>query len=675
MSDLKHIDQLKQSIEALTIDNANLKAKLNQAKSFCISREQKNIEYIYHIGRFKENAFSKIGKFIEKYLELFDRKKQATADVVISDTVSNYRKWIESYDRLCEAEHQNIERHIELLTLCPTFTIILDANNTHQGALDNTFCAMSSQKYSEWELIIIGDNNFIKDFYLNSPMREALVSKIKLVETMSSELNKSNLLKITESISGDFVAHMSAGDTLSEEALYEFAAEVDLYKDTRCLYSDEDVVDTNGIRQAPCFKPDWNLTLYLEQNYVGGLTFIGKKEFICALSAAGHAENLEAVYFNAFITSQPCQIRHISSPLFHRFAIGGNIHNLDWLRRSSELVKEYFTSKQETVEVLPQLSYPDWLKIRYNLPSPQPLVSILIPTRNRPDLLGVCLLGVFEKTNYKNVQVIIIDHENDHPEVLKIFSRYKNDLRFDVIPYSGEFDHSLMNNLAAQKARGEILLFLNDDIEIIDSDWLIEIVSRLSQQDCGVVGAKLIYPNRKIQHAGVILGYGGVAGHGHVGCELSDPGYFGRLLVASEVSALTGACMAMRRELFEKVGGFSARHLQRTFNDVDLCLKALAEGKKNIFTPFAVLIHHESATDGGDIKLKNYQRLQNEVAYMYRTWGLLRDDQYYNVNLSLDGKSFELAFPPRRTRPWQLIFEINVSTERSKTLHTSGNLN
>jgi GT2 family glycosyltransferase len=280
-------------------------------------------------------------------------------------------------------------------------------------------------------------------------------------------------------------------------------------------------------------------------------------------------------------------------------------------------------------------------------------VTIIIPTRNRPDLLNVSLRGVLSETSYKNIEVIIVDHENDHPGVLEIFRRYIQDARVTVLPYSGVFDHSNMNNRASYIARGDILLFLNDDIEVIEPDWLTHMVAQFAQKDRGVVGARLLYPDRRIQHAGVILGFGGVAGHGAVGLGAEDAGYYGRLKLSCEVSALTGACMAMSRELFEEVGGFSARHLQRTFNDVDLCLKARTKGKVNIYTPLATLIHHESATDGGDVKLKQYKRLQGEVGYMLETWGLMRSDPYYNVNLALEGESFSLAFPPRRVAPWQ----------------------
>jgi hypothetical protein len=232
-----------------------------------------------------------------------------------------------------------------------------------------------------------------------------------------------------------------------------------------------------------------------------------------------------------------------------------------------------------------------------------------------------------------------------------------NDLPYflTVLPYRGVFDHSDMNNRAAQIARGDILLFLNDDIEVIEPGWLTHMVAQFAQVDRGVVGARLLYPSRRIQHAGVVLGLGGVAGHGFVGLDADDAGYYGRLKIACEVSALTGACMAMRRALFEEVGGFSARHLQRTFNDVDLCLKARARGKVNIYTPLATLIHHESATDGGDVKLKQFKRLQGEVGYMLETWGLMRSDPYYNVNFALEGESFSLAFPPRRVAPWQAV--------------------
>jgi GT2 family glycosyltransferase len=473
----------------------------------------------------------------------------------------------------------------------------------------------------------------------------------KLIPLPALSTKKELFLKASNEITGNFVAVIRAGDRLHQTALYECAAEIDLYPQTQALYTDEDALDAFGDRVEPCFKPDWNVELFLGQNYVGGFCFISRERF-CAFTAKNHIETLEAVNFYALLDAPRETVRHIPAVLYHRHV---SQQKDVWTGRSQALAQSYLDAQGIKAETGVLAAHPYWIEVRRKALDPSPLVTIIIPTRNRPDLLSVCLRGVLNETHYKNVEVIIVDHENDHPQVFEIFKSYLNDARVTVLPYRGVFDHSDMNNRAAQIARGDILLFLNDDIEVIEPGWLTHMVAQFAQVDRGVVGARLLYPSRRIQHAGVVLGLGGVAGHGFVGLDADDAGYYGRLKIACEVSALTGACMAMRRALFEEVGGFSARHLQRTFNDVDLCLKARARGKVNIYTPLATLIHHESATDGGDVKLKQFKRLQGEVGYMLETWGLMRSDPYYNVNLALEGESFSLAFPPRRVAPWQAV--------------------
>jgi GT2 family glycosyltransferase len=221
------------------------------------------------------------------------------------------------------------------------------------------------------------------------------------------------------------------------------------------------------------------------------------------------------------------------------------------------------------------------------------------------------------------------------------------------MPYSGVFNYSDMNNKAVAIAHGELIGLINNDVDVIDPDWLNEMAALASRPENGVVGAKLLYPDGSVQHAGVVLGVGGVAAHLHSGFGAKDTGYFGRLQLASNVSAVTGACLVVRKAVYEEVGGLNAAHLAVAFNDVDFSLKVAAKGYRNVWTPFALLFHHESPSRGTDLQPEKAARFRQEVFYMQRTWGnILETDPFYNVNFSLGSSNFELVIPGRRPKPW-----------------------
>ena len=651
MPDNKNLNESAARLQALRAENRALRVALRQAEDFCVYKEQKSIEYIFHISQFKSRLINRIE---DGFSKLFHRtKKDGGKELKNSETHEEmlYADWLRRFDIITVAERKKIDLHISQIARKAKFTFILDCRGIEISLLLRTLESFCSQIYHNFEILLCGEESRQEQIQLRLDEFVTLRDNLKFLSVALDAKFKDLLLSAAGVISGDYIAVLQPGDRLHERMLYEFLAEIDFYPNAQALYSDEDEIDDAGRRRAPCFKTDWNLELFLGQNYIGSLCVLTRKLFEEATRKLKDKDNLEALNFYALIGLPREAIRHLPVILYHH---SNKADVFCWMHRTEDLMRDFLLSQDLNVEVSALIAHPDWLEVRRACLEPLPLVTIIIPTRNRPDLLGVCLCGVLNETNYKNIEIIIVDHENTHPDVLKIFKSYEGDSRVRVMPYQGIFDHSDMNNRAAELARGDILLFLNDDIEVIQPQWLDEIVAQFVLPDRGVVGARLLYPSHRIQHAGVILGFGGVAGHGHVGLDADDEGYFGRISVASEVSALTGACMAMQRSLFEEVGGFSARHLQRTFNDVDLCLKARAKGRVNIYTPLATLIHHESATDGGDVKLQQYKRLQGEVGYMLETWGLMRADPYYNVNLALEGKSFTLAFPPRRVPPWEV---------------------
>jgi GT2 family glycosyltransferase len=288
------------------------------------------------------------------------------------------------------------------------------------------------------------------------------------------------------------------------------------------------------------------------------------------------------------------------------------------------------------------------------VPRPAPLVSLIVPTRDRPDLLGRCVDGLLNRTDYPAMEVLIVDHQSKLPETFELFKKLQLDTRVRIMPYIGPFNYSAINNMAVTKAKGSIVGLINNDIDVINPDWLSEMVSLSVMNDVGAVGAKLIYSNDRVQHAGIVLGVSGIANHFNYAMRRSNTGYFGRNVLTSSVSAVTGACLIVRKSAFEEVGGLNETDLAVAFNDVDFCLRLKKRGYRNIWTPHAELYHHESATRGAEHTPENAERFQREIDYMRTNWGHEIDhDGFYNENFSTDiSQCFQLAFPPRRKKPW-----------------------
>ena len=286
------------------------------------------------------------------------------------------------------------------------------------------------------------------------------------------------------------------------------------------------------------------------------------------------------------------------------------------------------------------------------MPDPAPLVSVIIPTRDYTEVLKVCIDGLINGTSYENFEVLIMDNDSQEPETLKFFQEVSSD-KIKIIKHPGNFSFSAINNHAAKVARGEILLLLNNDIEIIHEDWMRELVSHAVRPEIGAVGARLYYPDDRIQHDGIIIGIGGVAGYAHPGLARSEVGEFGRSALIQNFSAVTAAALAVKKSIYEEVGGLNEENLAVAFNDVDFCLKIQRAGYRNLYTPFAELYHHESASRGPDTAPDKAARFEREALYMKQTWGeQIANDRYYNPNLSLT-HTYELDLDRGHKWPWE----------------------
>ena len=288
------------------------------------------------------------------------------------------------------------------------------------------------------------------------------------------------------------------------------------------------------------------------------------------------------------------------------------------------------------------------------MPKKRPLVSIIIPTKDKVDILSTCVASILEKTLYSNYEILLIDNNSEELNTHTYFQQIQKDNKqIKVFAYNEEFNFSAMNNFGVKQSKGEIVVLLNNDTSIINNDWLCEMVSLCLRKDIGAVGAKLFYPNGLIQHAGVILHEGHPGNHIYINREKNDPGYFNKLNLIQNYVAVTAACLAVRKELYLKVGGLDEKNLKIAYNDVDFCLKLYTSGYQNIWTPFAQLIHYESLSRGNDLDEINYPRFKKEQSFILNKWQtLISNDPFFNPNLGVETITTQFSFPPKIRYEW-----------------------
>jgi O-antigen biosynthesis protein len=506
----------------------------------------------------------------------------------------------------------------------PLISVVMPVYNPNPIHLDETIRSVRMQLYPHWELCIADDASTDRKVRQVIDRNAKLDSRIKAVYRKTNGHISQATNSALELAHGEFVAFLDHDDTLSERALYWVAAELEAHPQTDILYSDSDFVDDDGRRYKPYFKPDFNLELMLGHNLVNHLG-VYRRSLVEAVG--GMRVGLEGsqdydLLLRVLGRSAVERVRHIPAVLYHwrrsDEAPTYSMRDLDrCVKTARKAVTEFLASKNIKADVLPAPATAIWQRIRYHLPEPAPKVSVIIPTKNKFKLLQNCVRGVLNDTDYPSLEVVIVDHESDDVQTKALLKELANDPRVRVLPYVGPFNFSAINNFAVANADGEILAFLNNDLEIMHSDWLREMVSHVVRPKIGAVGAKLYYPNGTIQHAGVIIGMGGVAGHQFCKMPHDFPGPNGETILVHELSAVTGACMVVRRSTFVEAGGFDDVNLPIAFNDIDFCLRLRELGYRNIFTPFAEFIHHESASRGSDHVPQQFERFKRECEYMY----------------------------------------------------------
>ncbi len=570
-----------------------------------------------------------------------------------------YDEWVRLYDALTNEDRKAIRRRLDTLSYKPLISIIMPVYNTPETWLRSAIDSVVGQLYAQWELCIADDASRLPHVREILNERREGDPRIKVVFRERNGHIAAASNSALELATGEYVALLDHDDELAEHALYMVAEELNRYPDADLIYSDEDKIEERGRRYDPYFKPDWNPDLFCSQNVISHL---GVYRTALIRRVGGFREGYEGsqdydLALRIVERTASSRIRHIPHVLYHWRAILGSAAAASEAKpyaqeAAGRAIQSHFERMGVAVQVAPALGV--FHRVKYALPDSPPLVSLIVLTRDRVGLLRKCLEGILEKTDYDRTEVLIVDHESRQRRTLAYLERLASDSRVRVIRYTDPFNFSEMNNRAARIARGEVLGFINNDVEVISQGWLREMVSHAMRPEAGAVGAALYSSNGTIQHAGVILGLHGVAGHIHKGQPRGTPGYFGRAGLIQNFSAVTAACMVMRRSVFEEVGGFDEDNLVVEFNDVDLCLRLRKLGYLVVWTPYAELYHVESASRPRNTS-KQRARHEREINCMRWRWGaVLMGDPYYNPNLSLESENFALAFPPRAQKPWKI---------------------
>ncbi|HMS27492.1 MAG TPA: glycosyltransferase family 2 protein [Burkholderiaceae bacterium] len=556
---------------------------------------------------------------------------------------NNYTEWCKRYEHRASNPVLIAEAKVlEQQTSAPLFSILMVIDQTQFDFVKQSLASVQAQFYGKWELCIAISTRTNKTVHEFIDLASQDDQRIKFVAVNATD----ELLKEATSLaSGTWEGILFATNYIAPQATYSLAKALFLSVDMKIIYSDSDKLDSpNFTRCIPDFKPDWNLDLFYSNNYTQDLCFF-EHELIrqCGGFVVEYNDLVIASFamtLRAIESIKPTQIYHVPEILVH-------VRNLAETRKAEmdfyvQILNAHFLRTRQYAHALVGV---DTWHIQYTLPTTPPLVSLIIPTRNNVSLLRQCVSSILAKTHYANFEILIIDNGSDEDETLDYLRSLSDTANVRLIRDNYAFNYSALNNSAVALAKGEFIALVNDDIEVISPNWLSEMVSHALRPGIGAVGARLWYPDWRLQHAGIVLA-GGVARHVHKFLPAGEPGFNDRAVRIQNFSAVTGACLVVKKSLFLGLGGLNEKELSIGFNDVDFCLRLIEAGYRNVWTPFAELIHHESATRGQDDSTDKQRRAEKEYRYMRKRWGAKMDiDPAYNPNLSSGHDDFSLAWP------------------------------
>ncbi|MEW5839006.1 MAG: glycosyltransferase family 2 protein [Pseudomonadota bacterium] len=590
--------------------------------------------------RYKKHGYE---GFLQRLL-----KEYHLADMHLISETDIYQAWIVRNEASLQSAR---EQRLDALTQHPKISVIMATWKSDLRWLKAAIHSVQAQSYPHWELCIADDASNMPALTRLLKQAQAEDPRIKIIlrsENGHISAAQNSALQLAH---GDYITFLDHDDLLSIDALLHVAEALQTEERPRFLYSDEDKIDGLGRRNTPHFKSDWNPDLLRSQNYITHLMVV---EHQLLKEIGGFRIGLEGsqdhdLALRALERLPSSAIKHIPHILYH-WRITENSTALhagakDYTESASiQALNDHFQRTGQSDVRVERGELPNTYRVRYPIPNPAPLVSLLIPTRDKLEVLRPCVNSILDKTSYPRFEIIILDNGSIEKCTLDYFVHIQeSDARVRVLRYNLPFNYSAINNFGVQHAKGEVLGLINNDVEVISPDWLSEMVSHALREEIGCVGAKLYFTDHTIQHAGVILGIGGVAGHAHKYFPGEAYGYFSRLKLVQNLSAVTGACLVVRKSIYQQVAGLDEDHLSVAFNDVDLCLKVREAGYRNLWTPYAELFHHESKSRGAENTPEKQARFQSEVLWMQERWkDQLPRDPYYSPNLTLEHEDFSI---------------------------------
>jgi len=568
---------------------------------------------------------------------------------LIGQNTENYNLWVSEND-LSEAEIEAAKAEIEAMHSKPVFSILVPIYNTDPEYLLPMIESVRNQIYPYWQLCLVDDCS--PKSYLKQILEHQAIQDERICVQLN-DVNQGISVTTNDALSmatGDYIALLDHDDEISIDALYENAKVINDTPDAGLIYSDEDKMDMQGKRLEPYFKPDFSPDLLHTNNYICHFTVIKKS---IADEIGGFREGLDGSQDHDIIlraANAAKRVVHIPKILYHWRKIPGSTavvydsKSYAW-EAGRKAVEDILKKREDGVRVeLGSLkgTYRVFREIQ-----DKPLVSIIIPFKDKPELLDSCLNSILNRSSYQNFEIIGISNNSEEPLTFERMQHFKqSDERLRFVEKNVPFNFSSICNFGVEQANGDYIVLLNNDIEILSPDWIERMLEHAQRPEIGAVGCKLLYPDGRIQHAGVVAGMVGAAGHPHKFFPDNHIGYHGRLHMVYNVSAVTGAMMMMRTDKFEEVGGLDEDNLAVAYNDIDLCLKLLDKGYYNVFTPHAKATHHESISRGYEDTDEKMQRLLTEQNYFLTKWDnfLSVGDPFYNPNLSLKNERFSLKF-------------------------------
>ena len=580
--------------------------------------------------------FAKTKRYLRK------NKDVATMGLIESD----YDKWIKK-NELTDEMIGEIKREITRFEYKPKISILMPVYNVDQTWLEKAIDSVMNQLYENWELCIADDasqKKYIKQVLERYSGGEERIKIKYLKENQGVSRASNEALRLA---TGEFVGLLDNDDELTIDALYENVKFLNKSPEADLIYSDEDKTDTRGNRTEPFFKPDYSPDFLLTKNYICHFSLF-RRSIINDIGGfrKWYEGSQDYDLILRFIEkTKPERIFHIPKILYHWRKIPGSAATrvdaksyafasakkalLDYLKRNSiqgKVVDGNCSSYRVMREV----------KNNYK-------VSIIIPFKDQSEVLRTCVNSIIGRTKYREYEIVLVNNQSKEEETFEYLDKIKDNSSFRILDYDNSFNFSAINNYAVSKVDSEYIVLLNNDTEVISPDWIENMLEFAQREDVGVVGALLYYPNDTIQHGGVILGIKGVAGHSHKHMKRDSHGYFGRIKIVHNLSAVTAACLMTKKSIFKEVDGFDV-NFSHAFNDVDYCLKIREKGYLIVYTPYAELYHHESLSRGYEDTPEKQARFRKEIELFQRKWKdvLTKGDPYYNPNLTLEREDFSI---------------------------------